>query len=277
MNQTIPAPVLEKEEQLKRLLSQYGKMAVAYSGGLDSTYLADVAHEVLGADVHLILADAPMFPRSEMAEAMRIAKERAWKLVVIPTGQCGNEAFLKNDERRCYYCKRELFARMKQYAIERGLRVLAHGETVDDTLDPTRLGNEAARERGVVAPLQAVGLSKEEIRQLSARRELPTWDKAPLACLATRIPTGTPLTEKDLAKVERAEEVLKGFGLRQYRARHHGDLCRIEVESNDFRKVLDSATRDRLVSQIVDCGYRYVTLDLVGYRTGSVTRADASP
>jgi uncharacterized protein len=158
---------------------------------------------------------------------------------------------------------------MRQYAEAHQIPAIAYGETADDVADTTRVGRLAAQEQAAVAPLQQVGLYKDEIRQLSARRGLPTWNKASFACLASRFPAGVRLDLDDLAKVEKAEEVLKALGFRQYRARHHGDLCRIEIEIEGFPKILDPDVRTRIVNEIRAVGYRYVTLDLSGYRTGS--------
>jgi len=269
MTETVSASAREKEERLKTLLRGYGTLAIAYSGGVDSTYLADVAHETLGAGVRMLLADSPSLPRSELEEAREIARSRNWHLVVIETEEFSNETFLRNDGNRCYICKDELFTRMRRYAEENRIAVLAYGETADDLADPTRLGKLAAGEHKVAAPLLEAGLVKEEIRQLSRRRGLPTWNKASFACLSSRIPAGTPLTIDALNKVERAEEFLKTLGFRQYRARHHGDLCRIEIDPDDFDRLMQPETRKRIVEEIRRIGYRHVTLDLAGYCTGS--------
>lgn len=258
-----------KEEALKKLLANYGGLAVAYSGGVDSTYLADVAHEVLGDRLRLLLADSPSMPRSEFDEAITIARDRGWRLDVIHTREFEKEEFLQNNRNRCYICKGELFDRMRAYAAEHAIPVIAYGETADDTADATRVGKIAADEKGVLAPLLDAGLKKDEIRLLSRRRNLPTWNKASFACLASRFPTGRPLTIEEIARVERAEETLKRHGFRQYRARHHGDLCRIEIDPQDFTRLLAPEVSAVIVAELKKAGYRYVTLDLAGYRTGS--------
>lgn len=269
MNSVLSPNVLAKEEALKQLLASYGALAIAYSGGVDSTYLAEVAHETLGEKALLVLADSPSIPREEVAEATELARQRGWNLSVIATSEFENEEFLKNDGRRCYFCKSELFTRMNAFAEEHGVRVLAYGEIADDALDPTRLGAKAALEHRVVAPLAEAGLGKDEIRALSRQRGLPTWNKASFACLSSRFPKGTRVDINEMLKVERAEQILRRLGFHQYRARHHGDTCRIEIEPDDFSKLLDPVVRQEVVEGLQKAGYRYVTLDLAGYRTGS--------
>lgn len=266
---TIPESVQAKEDALRARLADYGRLAIAYSGGVDSAYLAAVAHDVLGQGATVILADSPSIPRSEVADAEALARARGWNFVKIATNEFENEAYLKNDGKRCYFCKSELFTQMDQYAARHGIRVLAYGEITDDLKDPTRLGAQAAREHEVVAPLSATGLTKEEIRRLSKRMGLPTWNKASFACLSSRFPNGTRVNIEEMRKVEAAEEVLKSEGMRQFRARHHGDLVRIEIDPQDFSKLLDATVRERLLTALRGTGYRHVTLDLAGYRTGS--------
>lgn len=266
---SIPDTVQAKEDALRARLADYGRLAIAYSGGVDSAYLAAIAHEVLGEAVTMILADSPSIPRSEVAAAEALAATHGWNFVKLATSEFENEAYLKNDGKRCYFCKTELFTQMDRYAAEHGIGVLAYGEITDDLADPTRFGAQAAREHEVVAPLSAVGLTKEEIRRLSKRMGLPTWSKASFACLSSRFPTGTRVDIEQMQKVEAAEEVLKAEGLRQFRARHHGDLVRIEIDPRDFALLLDPAVRDRLLTALRKTGYRHVTLDLAGYRTGS--------
>lgn len=275
MSVTVPsdeallAAAIEKEGRLQELLAGYGSIVIAYSGGVDSTYLADVAHDALGADARVLMGDSASLPRSEKDEAIAIARERGWNLEIIPTEEFDQEDYLRNDGTRCYHCRTELFTKMQRFAERSGIKTLAYGAIVDDLLDPTRLGAKAASERRVVAPLQEAELSKAEIRILSARRNLPTADKASFACLSSRFPKGTRVTKEDIARVEAAEETLKQLGFRQYRARHHGDLCRIEIDATDLPKLLDDAIRRQVVQAISAVGYRYVTLDLACYRTGS--------
>ncbi len=269
MNDVLLETALAKEVTLKALLEAYGSMVVAYSGGVDSTYLADVAHETLGAHARLVLADSPSIPRSEFDEAKALAAARGWNLTVIETDEFSVEEFLRNDARRCYICKGELFKQMTAFARTEGIARMAYGETADDLADPTRLGKLAAQEYEAVAPLLEAGMLKDEIRLLSLRRGLPTWNKASFACLASRFPKGTRLTVEALARVERAEELLKGMGFHQYRARHHGDICRIEVDPAELPKLVEPEVRETLLRELQAAGYRYVTIDLAGYRTGS--------
>ena len=262
-----------KESLLKEVIGRYASMAIAYSGGVDSTYLAAVAHEVLGRNAHVIIADSPSLPRAELREAVTLAEERGWNLVVLKTEEFSKDEFLSNDGRRCYFCKGELFQKMRQYALDHHIAALAYGEIADDRLDPTRLGAVAAREHDILAPLQIAGLFKQDIRQLSAQRGLPTWDKASFACLSSRFPKGTPITPETLEQVEKAEEVLRTLGFHQYRARHHGDICRVEVEPEEFERLLAPETRMKVVEGITAAGYRFVALDLSGYRMGSTSGA----
>ncbi|HRI88502.1 MAG TPA: ATP-dependent sacrificial sulfur transferase LarE [Candidatus Hydrogenedentes bacterium] len=258
-----------KEANLKALLSDYGALAVAYSGGVDSAYLSDVAHDTLGTNARILLADSPSVPRSEVSEASDLAHSRGWNFEIIHTDEFENESYLSNDGTRCYHCRSELFSKMSAYAEKTGVTIMAYGEIVDDLADTTRLGAKAAKEYRVVAPLVEVGLSKAEIRELSVLRGLPTHDKPSFACLSSRFPVGTRVTVDDLKKVEAAEEALKHHGFRQYRARHHGDTCRIEIDPQDIPKLIDEDIRQGVVRDVTAAGYKFVTLDLSGYRTGS--------
>ena len=260
----------EKEECLKAILTGYETLAIAYSGGVDSSYLCDVAHEVLGGRCEMIIADSPSLPRAEFAEATQLAESRGWNLTVIQTDEFENEDYLKNDGKRCYFCKSALFQKMQTYADKHGVTTLAYGAMADDTFDPTRLGMLAAAEYEIVAPLQAADLGKEAIRHLSRVRKLPTAEKAAFACLSSRFPVGTPVTLEDIGKVEAAEEVLKGHGFHQYRARHHGATCRVEVGQEEVARLLDPEMRATVVDGIKAAGYSDVTIDPEGYKDPNI-------
>ncbi|HPU97686.1 MAG TPA: ATP-dependent sacrificial sulfur transferase LarE, partial [Candidatus Hydrogenedentes bacterium] len=227
------------------------------------------ARETLKDNCLAVLADSPSLPRDELREALDMARVRGWTVEVVQTREFDNEAFRKNDGTRCYYCKQELFGTMEGIVRKRGIRWIAYGELADDALDPTRVGSKAARERGVRAPLAEAGITKEDVRALSRVRGLNTWDKPSFACLASRVPRNTPVDPETMRRVEAAEACLRAQGFRQYRARHHGDLCRIELEPEDLPRLLDPAVRTAVLAGIAAAGYRYVTVDLAGYRTGS--------
>ncbi len=256
----------EKEQALLDELKSYGAIAVAYSGGVDSTYLADCAHEALGQNAMMIIADSPSIPRKELQEAIDMAIERGWNLRVIKTGEHLQNEYLENMGDRCFHCKNELFTKMETILSEFGDIVLAHG-AIEDDHDDIRPGAQAAINHCVVAPLQNAQLYKKEIRILSERRGLPTADKASFACLGSRFPTGTRIEVEAMSQVEQAEAILRERGYFQYRVRHHGDLCRIEIDPADFDKLMSE--RNEIVAAIKETGYRFVTLDLSGYSMGS--------
>jgi uncharacterized protein len=257
---------IEKETRLRERLAACEKIAVAYSGGVDSTYLADVAHEMLGENAWIVIADSPSLPRSELKDAVDLATERGWNLLVIQPNEHLNPAYLENKGDRCFHCKNALFQAMETALAETGVKVLAYGAIEDDKGD-FRPGVRAAKIHEVIAPLQEAGLFKKEVRMLSARRGLPTAEKASFACLGSRFPTGTPINLKVMSDVERAEALLRKEGFTQYRVRHHGDLCRIELDPAEFDKLLNC--RNRLLPALNELEYRFITLDLAGYRTGS--------
>jgi uncharacterized protein len=256
----------EKEHVLLEELQSYGSLAVAYSGGVDSSYLADCAHEALDANAMMIIADSPSIPRAELQGAIDLATERGWNLRVIQTDEHLNDEYLKNKGDRCFHCKNELFTKMETILSEFGEVVLAHGAIEDDKGD-IRPGTQAAANHCVVAPLQNAGLFKTEIRTLSERRGLPTAEKASFACLGSRFPTGTRIELEAMTQVEKAEAILRARGYAQYRVRHHGNVCRIEIEPADFSKMINE--RAELVAAIKKTGYRFVALDLDGYSMGS--------
>ena len=259
-----------KERRLHALLRGCGRVALGFSGGVDSTLLLRVALDVLGSgNVLAVIADTPSLPRKELAEALRLAETMGAECVVIHPDELSDPDYAANPADRCYFCKKHLFGRIAEVAGERGFAQVLDGSNADDAGD-YRPGRRAAGELGVKSPLMEAGLTKAEIRALSRNAHLPTADKPAMACLASRIPYGTPVTAGVLAQVERAEEVLRAAGFAQCRVRHHGEVARIEVAIAEMPRLLDESVRGTVVRDIKAAGYRYVTLDLQGYRMGSL-------
>lgn len=260
-----------KEEALKGRLRHFAYAAVAFSGGVDSSYLLAVAVETLGAERVLALtADSALVPRHEMETAQRIAALMGAPHRIVPIDVMANADVVANPPERCYHCKRAVFSALQEEARRQGIEVLLHGANRDDLAD-FRPGQRAADELGVCAPLHDAGLTKAEIRELSRRRGLPTWDMPAMACLATRIPYDTPLTPERLRQVEQAEDFLRqALGLRSLRVRHHGAIARIELPPADWPAVLEEEARTRIVEAFRTIGFTFVTLDLAGQQGGSM-------
>ncbi|MGQ9471272.1 MAG: ATP-dependent sacrificial sulfur transferase LarE [Candidatus Aminicenantales bacterium] len=267
---SIPKKIMTKYEKLKKLLSTLGGAVVAYSGGVDSTLLLRIARDVLGDKVVAVVASSETYPESEVKAALRLARRMGVRVRQIKTEELANPSFSSNPPERCYYCKQELFSALKEVAAEEGLPYVLDGANWDDRRD-FRPGSKAARELGVRSPLQEVGLNKEEVRLLSRWLGLETWDKPSLACLASRFPYSVAINPENLQKVGQAELWLRKAGFRQVRVRHHGDeIARIEVMPEELSLFFDSRKRKRLVRRLKSLGYTYITLDLEGYRSGSM-------
>jgi uncharacterized protein len=262
-----------KYEQLQEQVRSYGSCLVAYSGGVDSVFLARVAHDVLGDRALAVIADTPSLPRRELAEALALAKRFHLPVRVVRTAEFDNPEYLANPQNRCYFCKHELFTELAPLARELGFAVIAYGENASDVGDH-RPGAQAAAEFQVRSPLKEVGLTKAEIRALSAQLGLPTADKPQMACLSSRIPYGEAVTPEKLRMIEDAEYVLRDLGFFDVRVRHHelklGHLARIEVGTAELAKFLTNGAALRVAGELRKIGYAHVTLDLQGYRRGSI-------
>lgn len=261
-------PTRERYDRLRDTLASYeGGLLVAYSGGIDSTLLAVVAHEVLGPRTVAALASSETFPAHEAEAARALAQHLHLDLVEVHTDEIADPLFRANTPDRCYHCKTELFGVLRQEADARGLALIADGSNADDLADH-RPGRRAAAELGIVSPLQHAGLTKDDIRSLARDLGLPNWDKPSMACLASRFPYGDEITAEKIARVARAEAVLRVAGVARFRVRAHGDVARIEVDPSEAE--LAWAARQVVSEGVKQAGFAYVTLDLDGYRTGSM-------
>jgi uncharacterized protein len=259
----------DKLARLREIIKGYGSLLVAFSGGCDSTFLLKVAHGVLGDRAMAVTARSETYPSREYEEAVQLAREIGARHLTIDTSELSVEGFSSNPPDRCYFCKGELFQRLLEIAAEHGMRYVADGASLDDASDH-RPGMRAARELGIVSPLKEAGLTKDDIRELSRMLGLPTWDKPSFACLASRFPYGEEITAEKLTMVDRAENFLRSLGFRQVRVRHHDTIARIEVSGPDLDRFLERSVRERVASKLKEIGYTYVSLDLQGYRSGSM-------
>jgi len=269
---TVAAPgsaLASRERRLYDALSSFDSVIVAFSGGVDSAYLAWVATEVLGPAALCVTADSPSYPDHHRQLALRIAREFSLHHEFVTTSETEQPEYRANPVNRCYYCKSELYDVLSRLAADRGIAVIVDGSNADDRSD-YRPGRQAAREYGVRSPLDEADLTKADIRELSRRAGLPTWDEPASACLSSRIPYHSEVTTEKLRMIERAEDALRALGFRVCRVRHHDTLARIELGTNELHRALDPDVRERIVRELRAIGYQHVTIDLQGYRMGSL-------
>ena len=262
----------EKEVHLKEILSSFQSVLVAFSGGVDSTYLLCVAQEVLKNKVLAVIASSETYPQHELLEAKKIAEDLKANYLVIQTQELTNPKFSTNPKERCYYCKLELFTQLKKIAHEKNLNYIIDGSNVDD-LNDFRPGARAKKELGVYSPLQEASFTKAEIREASKARNLPTWNKPAYACLASRIPYHKKIEPRILSQIDQAENFIRSLGFTQVRVRHHENVARIEVLREEIPRMFQYSTSEAIEKKLKELGYDFVSLDLKGYRTGSLNES----
>lgn len=266
-----------KQQRLELSLRALGRTLVAYSGGVDSAYLAWVAHRVLDGDMLAVIADSPSLARTQLQDALAFAHEHGIAVEIIQTGEMDRPEYVRNDRQRCFHCKDELFQVMEGFAAERAFQSIAYGVNVDDQSD-FRPGQAAARQHHVAAPLLEAGLTKAEIRELARSAGLRVWEKPASACLSSRIEYGRPVTLQALSAVEQGEDALRSLGFRQCRVRHHGEIARIEIARDELERALTPAMFAEFTRIFKGLGFVFVALDTEGFRSGSMnTPASSQP
>jgi len=263
-----------KHKILQQNLTKMNKVAIAFSGGVDSTFLAKIAYDTLSDNAIAITASSAIHPRWEIKQTKTMATKIGIRQLIVDTNELKIKHFSENHKDRCYYCKKELFTKIKQIAAHHGISHILDGSTMDDTFD-YRPGLKALRELNIISPLMDVGFTKQEIRDLSKKMGLETWDKPSFACLASRFPYGITINKKRLNDVEKAEDLIRSLGIKQFRVRIHYDIARIEVEKKDFTFILKHSKT--IIKQLKELGFTYITLDIEGFRTGSLNEMSHIP
>jgi pyridinium-3,5-biscarboxylic acid mononucleotide sulfurtransferase len=258
-----------RRSQLSATLRGMGRLLIAYSGGVDSAYLAWAAHRALGDGMLAVIADSPSLARTQLHDALTFANEQGIPVEIISTSELARPEYARNDGQRCFHCKDELFIVMEELRSARGFDTIAYGVNVDDQGD-FRPGQEAAKQHHVAAPLLEAGLTKQEIRELARQSGLRVWDKPASACLSSRIEYGRPVTREALNVIERGEEAIRALGFQQFRVRHHGEIVRIEIAREELDRALTPAMAAQFTAIFKELGFKFVTLDLEGFRSGSM-------
>jgi uncharacterized protein len=268
---TMATTLDQKAEHLRQILAGQARLIVAYSGGVDSAFLAWTAHQALGGQMLAVIADSASLARTHLEDALAFARERGIPIAVVETQELENPAYVRNDALRCFHCKDELFTVLERYREALGFEAIAYGVNADDEGD-FRPGQQAARQHHVLAPLVEAGLTKAEIRELARRADLRVWDKPASACLSSRVEYGRAVTPEALSVIERGEDALRALGFRQFRVRHHGDLVRIEIARDELPRALTAEMAREFTSVFKQLGFKFVTLDLEGFRSGSMNQ-----